>query len=119
MKEEEIKALFPEGVETITITKNDYDRLYGQMTYENIILQQEIDKLNNKLHETSERLNELYNERTDLKNKNNNLNNIINSLEKDLKNKIEEDRLNILSNPHWLYVLDKLKALKENNNVRY
>lgn len=39
--------------------------------------------------------------------------NIINELEKDLKNKIEGDRLNILSNPHWLYVLDKIKELKE------
>ena len=44
------------------------------------------------------------------------LNNIINELEKDLKNKIEENRLNILSNPHWLYCLDKLKELKESGN---
>ena len=44
------------------------------------------------------------------------LNNIIDELEKDLKNKIEEDRLNILANPHWLYVLDKLNELKGDNN---
>lgn len=44
MNENNIKALFPEGVETITISKNDYDRLYGQLTYENIILQSKIDK---------------------------------------------------------------------------
>lgn len=44
MNENDIKALFPEGVETITISKNDYDRLYGQLTYENIILQSKIDK---------------------------------------------------------------------------
>ena len=43
------------------------------------------------------------------------LNNIINELEKDLKQKIEEDRLNILSNSHWLYILDKLQELKEVN----
>ena len=48
---EKIKALFPDNVETITISKNDYDRLYGQMTYENIILQQEIDRLNNIINE--------------------------------------------------------------------
>ena len=46
MNENNIKALFPEGVETITISKNDYDRLYGQLTYENIILQSKIDKAN-------------------------------------------------------------------------
>ena len=44
MNEIDIKALFPEGVETITISKNDYDRLYGQLTYENMILQSKIDK---------------------------------------------------------------------------
>lgn len=44
MNENNIKVLFPEGVETITISKNDYDRLYGQLTYENIILQSKIDK---------------------------------------------------------------------------
>ena len=42
---EEIKALFPEGVETLTISKDDYDRLYGQLTYENIILQQKVEQL--------------------------------------------------------------------------
>lgn len=39
--------------------------------------------------------------------------NIIDELEKDLEEKIDEDRLNILSNSHWKYVLDKLKELKE------
>lgn len=42
---EEIKALFPEEIETITISKNDYDRLYGQLTYENIVLQQKVEQL--------------------------------------------------------------------------
>ena len=42
------------------------------------------------------------------------LNNIINELEKDLEEKIDEDRLNLLSNCHWRYVLDKLHELKEN-----
>lgn len=40
------------------------------------------------------------------------LNSIINELEKDLEEKIDEDRLNILSNSHWKYVLDKIKELK-------
>jgi len=44
MNENNIKALFPEGVEKITISKNDYDRLFGQLTYENIVLQSKIDK---------------------------------------------------------------------------
>lgn len=44
MNENNIKALFPKGVETITISKNDYDRLFGQLTYENIVLQSKIDK---------------------------------------------------------------------------
>ena len=37
---------------------------------------------------------------------------ILNELEKDLKEKINEDRLNLLSNCHWKYVLDKLNELK-------
>ena len=44
---EEIKVLFPEGVETLTISKNDYDRLYGQLTYENIVLQEKVEQLEN------------------------------------------------------------------------
>lgn len=43
-KEEEIKVLFPDDIETITISKNDYDRLYGELTYENIKLKQRISK---------------------------------------------------------------------------
>lgn len=39
--------------------------------------------------------------------------NIIEELEKDLQSKIDKDKLNLISNPHWLYVLDKLKSLKE------
>lgn len=44
MNENNIKTLFPEGVETITISKNDYDRLFGELSYKNIILQSKIDK---------------------------------------------------------------------------
>lgn len=44
-----VKAMFPDGVETITITKSDYDRLYGDMTSENIELKKEINKLNDKI----------------------------------------------------------------------
>lgn len=39
-----VKALFPEDVEEIYISKNDYDRLYGDLTLENIELKQRIDK---------------------------------------------------------------------------
>lgn len=42
--DKEIKTLFPDNIETITISKNDYDRLFGEITYKNIILQQRIDK---------------------------------------------------------------------------
>ncbi len=44
MNENNIKALFPEDVETITISKNDYDRLFGELSYKNMILQSKIDK---------------------------------------------------------------------------
>ena len=44
MNENNIKALFPEGVETITISKNDYDRLFGELSYKNIYLQSKIGK---------------------------------------------------------------------------
>jgi hypothetical protein len=44
MNKEEIKALFPDDIEAITISKNDYDRLFGELTYKNIELQQRIDK---------------------------------------------------------------------------
>ena len=39
-----MKPLFPEDVEMICISKNDYDRLYGDLTYENIELQDRINK---------------------------------------------------------------------------
>ena len=42
---EEIKVLFPDDVEWIKISKNDYDRLYGEMTYKNIQLQNRITEL--------------------------------------------------------------------------
>ena len=44
MNKEEIKALFPDDIEAITISKNDYDRLFGELSYKNIELQQKIDK---------------------------------------------------------------------------
>lgn len=44
--EAKVKALFPENVEGIYISKNDYDRLYGDLTLENINLKQEIERLN-------------------------------------------------------------------------
>lgn len=54
-----IKVLFPENVETITISKNDYDRLYGQLTYENIKLQQEKKQLKDNWNKLKEYIKEL------------------------------------------------------------
>ena len=56
MKKAKIKALFPEEVETITISKNDYDRLYGNLTLENIELKQEIERLENIIKEVREEI---------------------------------------------------------------
>lgn len=41
------KALLPEGVEAVVITKDDYDRLSGELTKENIELNLEIERLHN------------------------------------------------------------------------
>ena len=46
-----LKALFPAGVEVIAISKNDYDKLYGDLTLENIELKQENERLNNIIKE--------------------------------------------------------------------
>lgn len=47
-KENDLKAkmkpLFPEDVEMICISKDDYDRLYGDLTYENVELKDRINK---------------------------------------------------------------------------
>ena len=51
MNESKIKALLPEGVEAIIVKKDDYDRLYGDMTLENIELKQEIERLNNIIND--------------------------------------------------------------------
>ena len=39
-----MKPLFPEDVEMLCISKDDYDRLYGDLTYENIELKDRINK---------------------------------------------------------------------------
>ena len=44
-EDKKIKALFPDGVETITISKNDYDRLSGELTHKNIILKKKLEEL--------------------------------------------------------------------------
>ncbi len=44
MNKDKIKALFPEEVETITMTRQDYDRHMENLIYENIELKQRIDK---------------------------------------------------------------------------
>ena len=52
--EGKIKVLFPDNVEKIIITKDDYDRLYGEMTLENINLKQENEELKEKLNKITE-----------------------------------------------------------------
>ena len=54
-----VKAIFPEDVEGMYISKNDYDRLYGDMTLENIELKEEIERLNNIINELEKSLKEL------------------------------------------------------------
>ena len=49
-----VKALFPEDVEGIYISKNDYARFIGDLTLENIELQQEIERLENIIKEVRE-----------------------------------------------------------------
>lgn len=51
-----VKAIFPEDVEGIYISKNDYDRLYGDLTLENIELKEEIERLTKQ----NKALNEMY-----------------------------------------------------------
>lgn len=53
MSEEEIKAgtVFPDGVEKIIISKNDYDRLCSELIVENLKLKQEIERLNKEIEE--------------------------------------------------------------------
>ena len=55
-----VKALFPEGVEAIVVKKDDYDRLYGDLTLENIELKQEIERLNNIINELEKELFGMY-----------------------------------------------------------
>lgn len=40
-----IKALFPEEVEAVVVRKDDYDRLYGDLTLENIELKQTLESI--------------------------------------------------------------------------
>ena len=61
-----IKALFPDGVEAITITKNDYDRLCGELTYQNIVLQQENEKLKELCDKYEEEHNTTFKEWQDI-----------------------------------------------------
>ena len=44
-----MKACFPEGLEAIMISKDDYDRLCGDLTYRNVVLQQENQQLKEKI----------------------------------------------------------------------
>ena len=112
------------------LTKEEAEEYYNKLWLENKdLIQENIGKIHSKCcalemllidkDEEIERLNNQIKEYGDLDNHNKSLyeenkilNNIINELEKDLKGKIDEDRLNILSNSHWKYVLDKLQELK-------
>lgn len=58
MEEGKIKVLFPDDIETITISKNDYDRLYGEMTLENIELKEENEKLHTIIKEVRKEIEE-------------------------------------------------------------
>lgn len=53
-KKGKMKVLFPDDIETITISKNDYDRLYGDLTYQNMELQQENARLKDKIEKAVE-----------------------------------------------------------------
>ena len=53
------KALFPDNVEAIVVRKDDYDRLYGDLTKENIELKQEIERLNKCIKDDKENANEI------------------------------------------------------------
>lgn len=55
-----VKALFPDNVEKIIISKDDYDRLTGELTLENIELKQEIERLNSIIKEARELLKNDY-----------------------------------------------------------
>lgn len=48
------KAILPEGVEVVVISKDDYDRLSGELTKENIELKLEIERLNNIINKAIE-----------------------------------------------------------------
>ena len=63
--EAKVKAIFPEDVEGMYISKNDYDRLYGDMTLENIELKEEIERLNNIINELEKWLLEKSNTETE------------------------------------------------------
>lgn len=52
------KAIFPDNVEAIVVRKDDYDRLYGDLTIENIELKQEIERLNDIINELEKWLNQ-------------------------------------------------------------
>ena len=52
----QMKACFPEGLEAIMITKDDYDRLCGDLTYENNELKLVLDKVREENQQLKEEL---------------------------------------------------------------
>lgn len=97
MKIEDLKGCFA------NVNDDNLLRENGLLYAENKELKQEIERLNNKIHDISETLNETYNDRTELRNENQRLNNIIDELEKWAEGYIFADIFK-----------DKIKELKEN-----
>lgn len=63
-KENDLKAkmkpLFSKDVEMICISKDDYDRLYGNLTYENIELKNRIEKVEKYLNDSPQIIKSMY-----------------------------------------------------------
>lgn len=57
-----VKALFPDNVEKIIISKDDYDRLTGELTLENIELKKETEILHSIINEIREVIKWAYEE---------------------------------------------------------
>ena len=89
-----ISKIVPDGVETITTTKEDYDRNVEQMFFEKIQAELEVKRLNNIINELEKYCNIYIGMNFNMNNSR-------------LQEQIVEDYTNIL---------DKLKELKENNN---
>ena len=113
MSEEELKELHEYNLEYLEAQASE--EMFGGDFTSAVELKQakkEIERLNNRVKQLEKSIM-ISNKKHSFMTKDNiKLRTIINELEKDLEEKIDEDRLNILSNSHWKYVLDKLQELK-------